>query len=309
MNRIRHRAVGAYLRDLDRALRGLPAARRDELVADIEDHISAALAEHPEPTDDDVRRVLDRLGDPRDIAREAGGPDAPATTTWFEVTALAALLLPLVGWLVGLPLIWASRAWRTGDKLVASLLAVGLVIGATVAAGSAGESVGVAELASLWVLVHLVPAGLLWRRRPRGDALDTVRSAPGSGPGTDVRRIVIALLVALLVVPLTLALLAGVALVGVEAESGQRVVTPAMAAEVDLGDTRDAVGVVLGGAGESTTVVPALDRITVRRATDPGRDEYGDCWSYPVVGDDDPGGRALVCFEADEVVLVATATP
>jgi hypothetical protein len=68
MNGIRHREVGEYLRRLQRSMANLPAERRQEILAEIEEHIAEDLAERPAATDADVRNALERVGDPADIA-------------------------------------------------------------------------------------------------------------------------------------------------------------------------------------------------------------------------------------------------
>jgi uncharacterized membrane protein len=68
--------VTQYLADVDRAAADLPPRRRAELLADLEEHILAELAElHPQ-TEAGTRGILDRLGDPYAIAEEARR-DAP----------------------------------------------------------------------------------------------------------------------------------------------------------------------------------------------------------------------------------------
>jgi hypothetical protein len=51
--------------------RDLPRSRRQELLGEIHEHIDSALAESPAHDEAEVRNVLDRLGDPADIAEEA----------------------------------------------------------------------------------------------------------------------------------------------------------------------------------------------------------------------------------------------
>jgi HAAS/Clp amino terminal domain, pathogenicity island component len=69
------RLAADYLRRLDAALGALPAARREEIVEGIRDHIANARARHP---DADVAELLDRLGTPEQIAAEATDPDRDA---------------------------------------------------------------------------------------------------------------------------------------------------------------------------------------------------------------------------------------
>jgi len=129
---IRHRLVDQYMARLDKALRDLPSSRRREVVDDVSAHASAALAEMASPTEADVRQVLDRLGDPEDIATEArerfGIPD-PQTSSWLDSAAIVLVLLggflAGIGWLVGVALLWRSLVWRTWEKALATLLVPG----------------------------------------------------------------------------------------------------------------------------------------------------------------------------------------
>jgi uncharacterized membrane protein len=61
--------VGDYLKRLDGELRDLPRSRRHELVDEISHHIVEARAEL-DPDELGVRELLDRLGDPEEIAAE-----------------------------------------------------------------------------------------------------------------------------------------------------------------------------------------------------------------------------------------------
>jgi len=123
--------VEDYLRRLRRSLRDLPRGRR-EIVDEIREHVREALVVIPSPTESDVRNVLDRIGEPYEIAADArerfGMP--PARATWIDVAAIFLVLvggvvLPILGWFIGVTLLWTSRAWTTRDKLVGTLLLPG----------------------------------------------------------------------------------------------------------------------------------------------------------------------------------------
>ena len=139
-----HPLAADYLERLRRAGRGLPAGRRRELLAEIEGHLSEAI--EPGASDAQALTVLDRLGEPEAIiAAEMPPPDeAPERRGVAEWAAI--ILLPFggfifgVGWLVGLILLWSSRAWTTRDKWIGTLvipgglataLVVGLIVGGT----------------------------------------------------------------------------------------------------------------------------------------------------------------------------------
>lgn len=130
MTATRNQLVDKYLADLDDALRDLPRRQRDELVGEIQQHIDEALPS--EASDAEVRTLLDRLGDPKQIADAEGerlGIDAP-TAGWLEWLTIPLLLIggvvvPVLGWIVGLVFLWLSRCWSSRDKLLGTLLVPG----------------------------------------------------------------------------------------------------------------------------------------------------------------------------------------
>ena len=71
MNQTRHREVGEYLRRLQRLMSDVPDERRDEILSEIEEHIDERLSVVPDAGNAEVRNVLERLGDPEDIAADA----------------------------------------------------------------------------------------------------------------------------------------------------------------------------------------------------------------------------------------------
>jgi Nitrate and nitrite sensing len=73
-----HRLVREYLRELDTAMRGLPAAQARELTEQITAHLEDALG--PDAGDQEIAAILNRLGSPAGLAAEAGaGAGAEAT--------------------------------------------------------------------------------------------------------------------------------------------------------------------------------------------------------------------------------------
>ena len=110
--------VAEYLERLEHELADLPRARRHEILEEISQHIEEARAE---VGDDElrVRSLLDRVGDPDDIAAEARDRFGvrPRRPGFLEVAALVllligGLLLPVIGWFVGVALLWASAVGR-----------------------------------------------------------------------------------------------------------------------------------------------------------------------------------------------------
>jgi hypothetical protein len=125
-----HPRAAEYLKRLRRAARRLPPGRRAELVAEIEAHLADAL--DPRATDPEARNVLDRLGAPEAIvdAERPGAAAKPVEPRGTKEWAAIVLLLfggfiAGFGWLVGVILLWTSRAWTTREKWIGTLLVPG----------------------------------------------------------------------------------------------------------------------------------------------------------------------------------------
>jgi uncharacterized membrane protein len=63
--------VTDYLNSLDKELSHLPRRQRRELVLEISEHIDEARSDLETQSEAEMRTLLDRLGDPADIATEA----------------------------------------------------------------------------------------------------------------------------------------------------------------------------------------------------------------------------------------------
>jgi uncharacterized membrane protein len=191
------RLVSDYLDRLESELAGLPRAGRREVLDGIEAHIEEALAALEPGDEAGVRNLLDRVGEPAEIAAEAGDRFGPRRqkTTWREICALillpfGGLVLPVIGWFAGVVCLWVSDAWTARDKVIGTivipgglfvpfflLVFVGSSSGSTCIGGSAGQtsctggsgtSIWPIVLLGLLVLAPLVSdAYLLWRLRRR----------------------------------------------------------------------------------------------------------------------------------------------
>jgi len=124
-----HPLAADYMERLRRAGRGLPPARRRELLGEVEAHLSEAI--DPSASDAEALTVLDRLGEPNEIiAAETRDPDElPNRRGTKEWAAIVLLLLGGfifgIGWFIGLVLLWSSRSWTTRDKWIGTLVVPG----------------------------------------------------------------------------------------------------------------------------------------------------------------------------------------
>jgi len=136
--------IDGYLKRLDSELSSFPTARRKELEAQIAEHIAQARQELPEETDADLLTILDRLGEPDEIAAEARasldiktakpGPVEIFALLFIGVGSVLFPILP-VAWVLGSGLVWRSRAWTPREKYFGVYLP--LVVGLAILAISA----------------------------------------------------------------------------------------------------------------------------------------------------------------------------
>src|SRR5262245_61894501 len=124
--------VDDYPHDLREELRDLPKSRQNELVAEIKEHIDEAMAEEPSNDEATVRNVLERLGDPADIASEARDRMGIQTEKagLLETAAvirlpIGGIIIPFFGWFAGLVLLCSSPVWTSRDKWIGTLIIPG----------------------------------------------------------------------------------------------------------------------------------------------------------------------------------------
>lgn len=117
--------VEGYLKRLDDELADLPPGRRKEVSSQIAEHIADARSELTDETDADVLTILDRLGEPDEIATEARSrfEVSPVRPGPVEILALIFLVagpivlpFPPVPWLVGVAFVWRSQTWSAREK-------------------------------------------------------------------------------------------------------------------------------------------------------------------------------------------------
>jgi uncharacterized membrane protein len=138
-----HPLARDYLKRLKKAARRLPRARRRELIAEIEAHLREALTAGTNETE--ALNVLERLGEPAEIVAEAesGATETPRPGMRESLAVILLLFggfLFLVGWFVGLHLLWSSRFWTLRDKLIGTLLVPGGLLPALVLAATSAQT-------------------------------------------------------------------------------------------------------------------------------------------------------------------------
>jgi hypothetical protein len=120
-----HPLVRDYLRRLEHATAQMPADERHELRENITMHLREELA--TSSTDAEVRNTLATLGDPYDIVGAQSTSDGRRGRGAQEIIAvvlllIGALIVPVVGWVVGVVLLWSSKAWTRGQKLLGTFV-------------------------------------------------------------------------------------------------------------------------------------------------------------------------------------------
>jgi uncharacterized membrane protein len=122
------RLVEEYLKYLATAAEPLPAERRDDLLAEVTSHIADARAAGA-TSESEVREVLQRLGDPDAIVAAATDGlvlvEQPPRLRLREFAALVLLwigpVFVVIGYLVGVWLLWTSDRWNRRQKLLGTL--------------------------------------------------------------------------------------------------------------------------------------------------------------------------------------------
>lgn len=178
--------VQRYLAQLDAALQGVDASRREEILAEVHEHIEQGRDGLDTDGAADVRTLLARVGDPAAIAAEAGAP-SPGSRRWDAWAPWLIIFGPAasgLGWIAGIAILWTSPTWSQRDKLIATVVPpaglVALFIGLVAAMGGRRLALplGAAILLALAGLAaHVLPPVHLMRTR-RQQRFTLPRSAP-----------------------------------------------------------------------------------------------------------------------------------
>jgi uncharacterized membrane protein len=163
----------------------VPAERREEILAEIEEHIAELLAENPAETEANVRNVLERVGHPEDIAAEARERFdiipvtrfRPPTASWTDIATITLLVLGslmivllyhrewmIVAWGAATVLLWLSDVWSARDKILVTLVLPAAAFSAIAIQGAGDEGLvyfAIILFASIWPPARL---GLKLRR-------------------------------------------------------------------------------------------------------------------------------------------------
>jgi hypothetical protein len=191
--------VRRYMAQLDAALQGIDASRREEILAEVHEHIEQGR--DMLDTDDaaSVRTLLDKVGDPAAIAAEAGAPppDSRRWDAWAPWLIIFGPVASGLGWIAGIVILWTSPTWSQRDKLIATLVSpaglVALFFGLVAALSAAADCPGRASagcmtrgvtlplgvailLAVAGLAAHLLPPVHLMRKR-RQQRITSTRSA------------------------------------------------------------------------------------------------------------------------------------
>ena len=166
------RLVDDYLTRLAQAAQALPPDRRTELLSEIREHIDSAITGVEGADESATRMMLDRLGGPDDIVAAALEIDPPEHREHpqssqrrqqgigLEVGAVVMLtagsLIPIVGWVIGVILLWSSGLWRRSEKILGTLIFPGglggiLLWGGAFAALASSQTCGSSARAAIQV--------------------------------------------------------------------------------------------------------------------------------------------------------------
>jgi hypothetical protein len=148
------RLIGRYLAQLNAALQGIDASRREELLAEVHGHIEQGRTGLDPDDAASVRTLLDRVGDPAAIAAEAGAPP-PGSRRWDAWAPWLIIFGPVasgLGWIAGMLILWTSPTWSRRDQLIATFVPlaglVALFFGLVAALRGAAGCPGPTTLAS-----------------------------------------------------------------------------------------------------------------------------------------------------------------
>jgi uncharacterized membrane protein len=134
--------VDDYLVALEEELLGLSPSDRAEIILEVREHYEEARRELVDPTEADLRNIVERLGPPAEIAAEArqrlgvaipttesGSPSVPPPSSTPTSAAgpleIATLILWVLWWPLGVILMALSPRWTRREKATALVVELG----------------------------------------------------------------------------------------------------------------------------------------------------------------------------------------
>lgn len=200
--------IVSYLTALRQALDRTAPNQTEGVLAEINEHIVETVRDGQTGGHEvDIESIIRSLGPVESIANAAGSapyhspeptprPRFLGTRLGAIVTVLAltfgGLILPVLGWIVGLVMLWSSPGWRRRDKLIGTIVSPSVwmvtiifgfmlwsspsdittvcLVGASCSPGVEATSFGFGQLVSVALLVSaplLVAARLLLTFKPR----------------------------------------------------------------------------------------------------------------------------------------------
>ncbi len=139
-----------YLGEIERELERLPRTVRREIVTEIRSHLLEEWRRCDEPTTENLLNIINNFGEPREIAagyfeEYSGKPAGACRSEASYPPSWLVIALTVFIWPAGIILAWLSPAWRTRDKLIATLVPLLLFFG-IVLGGRAHYSYGESKL-------------------------------------------------------------------------------------------------------------------------------------------------------------------
>lgn len=125
MDESSERMLRHYLEEIESELERLPRSVRREIIAEIRSHLVEEWRRCSKPSEENMLNIINSFGEPVEIAagylegRSAGHVRSAAASyppSWLVI------VLTVFLWPAGIILAWLSPAWRSRDKLIATLI-------------------------------------------------------------------------------------------------------------------------------------------------------------------------------------------
>ncbi len=210
--------VRSYLSELETALGSVPSDVRHDILAGVREELDGLDATA-------AAARIEALGDPEFIAAEAraeaSAPDdsnqraertkvGSAEPRWYPVlasllVAFGGILIPVIGWVVGMGMVWMSKTWKLRDKWIATLtpfVAVGVSVLLFALTSISSDSNGLgggplmpglspplwSSMVLMFPVVAVVGIWLLWRAKHVWSSGEQVLHTPSRPVGFERRE-------------------------------------------------------------------------------------------------------------------------